>query len=166
MLISAGPFFKLNPSVSFLVACATKDEVDALWGRLAEGGMALMDLGAYPFSDRYGWVQDRYGLSWQIMFMGERTVGQKITPTLMFVGEQLGRAEAAMRFYASLFDRASVGDILRYGKGEDPDKEGTVKHASLRSKASNLRPWTAPIHTSSPSTKRSHSSCIARHKKR
>jgi len=54
MLISAGPFFKFNPSVSFLVACATRDEVDAIWDRLSAGGTALMELGAYPFSERYG----------------------------------------------------------------------------------------------------------------
>jgi predicted 3-demethylubiquinone-9 3-methyltransferase (glyoxalase superfamily) len=54
MLISAGPLFKFNPSVSFLVACKTKDEVDALWVKLSEGGTALMEIGEYPFSERYG----------------------------------------------------------------------------------------------------------------
>ena len=54
--ISAGPDFKFNPSVSFHVTCATKDDVDRLWARLAEGGFVLMELGSYPFSDWYGWV--------------------------------------------------------------------------------------------------------------
>lgn len=58
MAISAGPLFKFNPSVSFLVACQTKQEVDALWKKLSDGGAALMDLDAYPFSERYGWLQD------------------------------------------------------------------------------------------------------------
>ena len=49
-LISAGPLFKFNPSVSFLVACKTKEEVNALWGKLSEGGTALMPLGEYPFT--------------------------------------------------------------------------------------------------------------------
>ena len=66
--ISAGPLFKFNPSVSFHVTCNTKDEVDAIWERLSQGGKVLMELGAYPFSERYGWVQDKYGLSWQIYF--------------------------------------------------------------------------------------------------
>src|SRR2546427_4000705 len=83
-LISAGPLFKFNPSVSFLVACKTKDEVDAVWEKLSEGGAALMELGEYPFSEKYGWTQDNYGLSWQVMFMGDRKIKQKITPTLMF----------------------------------------------------------------------------------
>ena len=123
-LISAGPLFKFNPSISFLVACKTKDEVDGLWKRLSERGTALMELGEYPFSERYGWTQDRYGLSWQVMFAGEREIKQKITPTLMFVGDVCGKAEEAIQLYTSVFRRSKVGDILR-------EKEGIVKHAAF-----------------------------------
>jgi predicted 3-demethylubiquinone-9 3-methyltransferase (glyoxalase superfamily) len=130
-LINAGPLFKFTPAVSFLVACDTKAEVDALWNELAKRGTALMELGEYPFSEKYGWTQDRYGLSWQVMFMGEREIKQKITPTLIFVGEQSGKAEEAINFYASVFHNAKVNHILRYGKNEEPDKEGTIKHAGI-----------------------------------
>jgi predicted 3-demethylubiquinone-9 3-methyltransferase (glyoxalase superfamily) len=130
-LISAGPLFKFNPSVSFLVACSTKEEVDALWKKLSKGGTALMELAEYPFSEKYGWVQDKYGLSWQVMFMGDRKIKQRIIPTLMFVGKQCGKAEEAINFYASVFGSARVGDILHYIKGEEPDKGGTVKHAAF-----------------------------------
>jgi predicted 3-demethylubiquinone-9 3-methyltransferase (glyoxalase superfamily) len=134
--ISAGPLFKFNPSVSFLVACTTKEEVDALWKELSKGGgTALMELAEYPFSEKYGWVQDKYGLSWQVMFMGggrgDQKIKQRIIPTLMFVGKQCGKAEEAINFYASVFGNARVGDILRYSKGEEPDKEGTIKHAAF-----------------------------------
>ena len=129
-LFSPGPFFRFNPSVSFLVACDTLDEVDALWKKLSVGGKPLMELGAYPFSKRYGWVQDRYGLSWQLMFIN-REVEQKITPTLMFADEKSGKAEEAIKFYSTVFYDAKVGDILRYIKGEGPDKEGTIKHAAF-----------------------------------
>lgn len=130
-LISAGPLFKFNPSVSFLVACNTKEEVDELWGNLSNGGMALMELGEYPFSEKYGWVQDKYGLSWQVIYVGDQKIKQRIIPTLLFVGKQYGKAGEAMNFYASVFENARVGDILHYSKGEEPDKEGTVKHASF-----------------------------------
>ena len=130
-LINAGPLFKFTPAVSFLVACDTKEEVEALWNELAKGGSALIELGEYPFSEKYGWTQDRYGLSWQVMFMGDRKIEQKVTPTLMFVGEQCGKAEEAIKFYASVFHDAKIGHILRYGKGEKPDKEGTIKHAGV-----------------------------------
>jgi len=129
--INGGPLFKFTPAVSFLVACATKEEVDALWARLSESGAALMELGAYPFSERYGWTQDKYGLSWQVMAMGDRPIKQKIIPTLMFVGEQCGKAEEAIKLYTSLFEKAGIGAILRYGKGEEPDKEGTIRHAGF-----------------------------------
>jgi predicted 3-demethylubiquinone-9 3-methyltransferase (glyoxalase superfamily) len=130
-LISAGPLFKFNPSISFLVACRTRDDVDKLWKELSKGGKALMDLGAYPFSERYGWIQDKYGLSWQLTFLGDRPIKQRIIPTLMFVGKVVGKAEEAINFYVSVFHNAKVGDILRYSKGEEPDAEGTIKHASF-----------------------------------
>ena len=129
--LNGGPIFRFTPAASFLVGCNKKGEVDALWGKLSEKGMALMELGEYPFSEKYGWIQDRYGLSWQLMFMGDRKIGQKITPTLMFVGEQCGNAEEAIKFYTSVFKNAEIAEILRYGQDEGPDKEGTVKHAAF-----------------------------------
>jgi len=129
--LNAGPIFKFTPAVSFLVACKTKEEVDALWEKLSAGGTALMELGEYPFSEKYGWTQDKYGLSWQVMFMGDRKITQKITPTLMFIGAVCGRAEEAIQFYTSVFRNAGIGGILRYEKGEEPDKEGTIKHAAF-----------------------------------
>jgi predicted 3-demethylubiquinone-9 3-methyltransferase (glyoxalase superfamily) len=102
-----------------------------LWKKLSKGGTALMELAEYPFSEKYGWVQDKYGLSWQVMFMGDRKIKQRIIPTLMFVGKQCGKAEEAINFYASIFGSARVGDILHYSKGEEPDKGGTVKHAAF-----------------------------------
>ncbi|HYC83194.1 MAG TPA: VOC family protein [Candidatus Paceibacterota bacterium] len=129
--LNGGPLFKFTPAVSFLIACETKEEVDRIWEKLAEGGLPLMAVGAYPFSERYGWIQDKYGLSWQVMYMGDRPVKQKITPTLMFVGPQYGKAEEAINYYASVFHDASVGDIARYEEGEGPDRPGTIKHAAF-----------------------------------
>jgi len=129
--ISAGPLFKFNPSVSFLVTCNTKDEVDALCEKLAQGGTMLMELGAYPFSERFGWVQDKYGLSWQLIYAGGAGEKQKITPVIMFVGNVCGKAEEAINFWKALFKDAKVDAIMRYGKGEEPDKEGTLKYADF-----------------------------------
>ena len=131
MAISAGPMFKFNPSISFHIKCRTADEVDALWKQLAPGGKVLMELGSYPFSERYGWLQDRYGLSWQILHAGNREIGQRIVPALMFVGKVCGKAEEAIRHYASVFRNGKVDVQARYGKGQGPDKEGTVQYASF-----------------------------------
>jgi predicted 3-demethylubiquinone-9 3-methyltransferase (glyoxalase superfamily) len=129
-LMSAGPLFKFNPSVSFLVACDTKEEVDALWEKLFKGGKARMELGSYPFSGRYGWTDDKYGLSWQIMLTDMHKTSQKITPTFMFVGKNCGKAEEAMNLYVSVF-KGKIGGMMRYGKGQEPDKDGTIIHADF-----------------------------------
>ncbi len=129
-LISAGPLFKFNPSVSFLVACPTKEETDALYSALSKGGTVLMPLDKYPFSERYAWITDKYGLSWQLASFGSLPIKQKITPTVMFVGKVAGKAEEAVDFYVSVFHNSAVGQTARYGKGEEPDVEGTVKHAT------------------------------------
>ena len=129
--LNGGPIFKFNPSISFLAVCDTKDEVVTIWEKLTRGGTVLMELGEYPFSQKYGWTQDKYGISWQVMFKDSRVIKQKLIPTLMFVGKQAGNTEEAISFYASVFHKAKVGDIDRYGKGEEPDKEGTVKHAAF-----------------------------------
>src|SRR5882724_885643 len=128
MAISAGPLFKFNPSVSFHIKCGTTQEVDAIWERLSPGGKILMPLDKYPFSERYGWVEDKYGVSWQIIHAGGAPVIQKFTPVLMFASSMCGKAEGAINFYASVFKNApngGAGDtkvevLARYGKGEEP----------------------------------------------
>jgi len=133
MAISAGPLFKFNPSVSFFVNFDPSRDQDAagklheVWNKLSEGGIALMPLGKYPFSEKYGWIQDKYGLSWQLILTnpgGEET--PTIVPSLLFVGDQYGKAEEAIHYYLSVFKNANEGTIARYPKGMEPDKEGTV----------------------------------------
>ena len=129
--ISAGPYFKFNPSISFQVFCNTRDEVDLLWEKLSTGGMVLMELGAYPFSERYGWLQDKYGLSWQIFYTGEADIEQRIAPMFLFVGDVCGRAEEAMHFWTSVFPGGQVEVFMRHEKGEEPDQAGTIKYAGF-----------------------------------
>jgi predicted 3-demethylubiquinone-9 3-methyltransferase (glyoxalase superfamily) len=131
MAINGGPYFKPNPSVSFLVRYSTQEEVDSAWEKLLPGGMALMELGEYPFSKRFGWLQDRFGFSWQLLYTNGEAFSQKIVPMVMFVGRVCGRAEEAVNFWDSVFHPAQIGEIMRYGKGEEPDKPGTVKLASF-----------------------------------
>ena len=130
--LNGGPLFKFNPSVSFLVNCDTKEEVDFFWSKLSRGGgPALMELGSYPMSERYGWLEDKYGLSWQIMLVKNRPIQPKIVPTLMFTEAQSGNAESAVNIYMNIFENSALDHIMRYGQGEEPDKEGTVKHAGF-----------------------------------
>lgn len=130
MAISAGPLFSINPSISFHVKCETEEEVDEIWKKLLVGGTVLMELGTYPFSKRYGWIQDAYGVSWQIMYT-EGDLGQRIIPMFMFTQNVCGKAEEAMAFYASIFPASSSKVLSRYIQGELPEKEGTVKYGQL-----------------------------------
>jgi predicted 3-demethylubiquinone-9 3-methyltransferase (glyoxalase superfamily) len=131
MLLSAGPHFTFTPAISFVIACNTVDEVNTLWEKLIDGGVALMPLGRYPFSEKYGWVNDRYGLSWQIMHIGDVEIKQKITPALLFVGEQCGKAEESINFYTSVFHDSKIRHILKYGEDATPDKPGTIMQAAF-----------------------------------
>jgi len=128
MLMSAESQFRPNPSVSHMVSCSSPAEVDRLWSVLSAGGTLRMPLDSYPFSPRYGWTDDRFGVSWQL-FYGDGAEGRpRIIPTLMFTGAVCGKAEEAMRFWVSALDRSAEGGVLRYGKDEAPDAEGSVKH--------------------------------------
>jgi predicted 3-demethylubiquinone-9 3-methyltransferase (glyoxalase superfamily) len=118
--------------VSFAVACETADEVDRYWERLSAGGAVLMELGSYPFSERYGWTTDRYGLSWQVSLAADGGAGQRITPTLMFVGDVCGRAEEAVRTYTSVFPDSGVDLMVPYGSDAAPNVAGDVMYASFR----------------------------------
>lgn len=139
MAISAGPLFKFNPSISFMVNfdpsqdTDAKTRIDEVWNKLMEGGKALMPLDKYPFSERYGWVQDKYGLSWQLILTNpegeERPI---IIPSLMFVGDKAGKAEEATDFYLSVFKNAKRGAIARYSADQAPDKEGTVMFTDFK----------------------------------
>jgi len=130
MLLIGGPQFQPNPSISFFRTCETAADVDALWERLVEGGTVMMPLDSYDWSPRYGWVQDRYGVSWQVLQGSLADMGQITTPALMFVGEQNGRAEQAIELYASIFEGSAVHSIRRYEDGDEA-QAGNVLHAQF-----------------------------------
>jgi predicted 3-demethylubiquinone-9 3-methyltransferase (glyoxalase superfamily) len=58
--------FSFTPSISLYVQCETEDEIDRLYAALSEKGEALMPLGSYGFSTKFGWTMDRFGVSWQL----------------------------------------------------------------------------------------------------
>jgi predicted 3-demethylubiquinone-9 3-methyltransferase (glyoxalase superfamily) len=126
MELNGGPLFKINPSISFFVFCDSINEIDEKWKSLSADGVVLMPLNKYPWSERYGWCQDKFGVSWQLMVA--QNEDQKIMPCLMFTKEQSGRASDAISFYTSLFENAELKSESRYEKGEG-DVEGYIKHA-------------------------------------
>lgn len=145
MSISAGPLFTFNPAVSFMVnfdplrfrqsSSPEKDArkaIDMAWEKLSEGGTAVMPIDRYPFSERYGWIQDRFGLSWQLILTDPKGDPRPpIMPSLMFIGNNAGRAEEAINFYLSVFRDSTMGQAHRYGPDQLPDKEGTIMFADF-----------------------------------
>lgn len=114
MFLNGGPDNQISPAISFNVKCETRDELDTLWNALADGGEIRMPLDTYPFSERYGWVEDRFGVNWQLTLCGQP---QTISPSLLFVGDQFGKAEDAIQLYTSTFSDSRVGEIVRGENG-------------------------------------------------
>ncbi len=147
MAISAGPLFKPNPSTSFIVNYdpllfggsgagheqAARESLDKAWEQLSEGGKIMMPLDTYPFSKHYGWVQDKYGISWQLMLTSPAGEPRSsIVPSLMFTGSNAGKAEEAIQFYCSVFRQAQQAALHRYPAGMEPDQEGTIMYADFK----------------------------------
>lgn len=130
-LLDGGPIYQPNPSISFYYVCEKGEEFDRIWNAFSKEGSIMMPADKYPWSEKYGWITDKFGVSWQLGVDKISNVGQKITPCFLFTGKQYGRVDEAIGFYSSIFDNPSVDGILRYGKNELPDTEGKVKHAQI-----------------------------------
>ncbi len=130
MGLNGGPMFKTNPSISFLVICEDDVEIDTLWEKLSDSGTVMMPLDKYDWSERYGFVEDKFGLAWQIMKGKYSDVNQKITPTFLFVGDSFGKAEAAVKYYTKIVKPASIDGILLYTLDEGA-AAGSVKHSQF-----------------------------------
>ena len=117
MGLNGGPQFKINPSISLFYICQTMEEIQTLWNQLSNGGSVLMALDKYPWSEQYGWVKDKFGMTWQLM-LSEMPAGEpKIMPSMLFANTQYGNAEAAIRFYTSIFDHSVIRDLQHYQAG-------------------------------------------------
>lgn len=137
--INAGPDFTPNPSISFFVNFdPSRDEhapehLDELWGKLNEGGRVLMELGEYPFSPRYGWVQDKFGVSWQLILTNpEGEPRPIIVPSLLFTDKSQNQAHYAAELYVSLFDDAAIGTMSTYGQDMGPAKADSIAYGDFR----------------------------------
>lgn len=130
--ISAGPYFKFNSSISLMVACETKEEVDFLYHSLIQGGSELMPLGIYDFSPWYAWITDQYGLNWQFMLVESGKPQKKIRPCILFGMDQCGKAQEAIDFYRNVFPDSKLSFINHYKQGEAQDIRAKINYAELQ----------------------------------
>lgn len=138
MALDGGPYFKLNASKSFMLNFDpsknenAKEKLEQLWKELSEGGKVLMELSKYPFSELYGWLEDKYGVSWQLILSDPKGEPRPfVVPSLLFVNEAVGKAEAAGKYYVDTFKNSNMGRVARYPKGVEPDKEGTIMYSDF-----------------------------------
>jgi predicted 3-demethylubiquinone-9 3-methyltransferase (glyoxalase superfamily) len=137
--LSAGPYFELNPSISFMVNFDpsqdrdARERIDQVWEKLSTGGKPLMPLDRYDFSERYGWIQDKYGVSWQLIYTNpEGEERPLILPSLLFVGDLCGKTEEATDYYLSIFPDSQRGALVRYPAGMAPEEEGTIMFTDFK----------------------------------
>ncbi|GAA1228123.1 VOC family protein [Rhodoglobus aureus] len=139
MALNAGDNFTFNESSSFMVNFDpsidpdARHKLDALWETLIDGGTALIPLDEYAFSARYGWVRDRFGLNWQLIFtdpVGERR--PMIIPALMFGGPVQNRAREAAEYYATTFEDSHLATDTRYTEQTGPAMPGSVMFSDFR----------------------------------
>ncbi|MFC6463747.1 VOC family protein [Marinilactibacillus sp. GCM10026970] len=120
--ISGGPYFTANSLISFMVRFKLSEDpkaqkISELWDALKKGGKVETPLETTSFSEKYGVVQDRYGFTWQLILVDEEEVEEEkpaMIPSILFSGEQFGKAEEAMRLYTSIFKNSQIGEVSHF----------------------------------------------------
>lgn len=136
--ISSGHKLGINPSISFMINFDPSrnpdaaQNIDEIWNKLIEKGKVMMPLDSYPFSKRYGWVEDKYCVSWQLILTDptgeDRPV---IVPSLLFTEPMAGKADEAIDFYCSVFKDSQRGNTAPRPEDMGPDKAGTLMFADF-----------------------------------
>jgi predicted 3-demethylubiquinone-9 3-methyltransferase (glyoxalase superfamily) len=130
MMLNGGPTFHPNPAISFYSVLDSATQIQEVWEKLSLGGKILMNLDTYPWASRYGWVEDQFGVSWQVTLDKPEGISERFYPAFMFTGAQFGLAESAINHYLSIFEDASLRFISRYG-ADQASQEGKINHAQF-----------------------------------
>ena len=102
MALNGGPIYKMTPAFSFSVYCENEKEIRRLYNFLSKHGNILIPLDKYDWSPLYAWIEDKYGVSWQL---DANSSGQKekIIPTLLFVNQKNTMVKDAVEYYKNIF---------------------------------------------------------------
>lgn len=129
MGLNGGPMFKITPSISLSVNCDSAEEADRIWNILIDGGHAMMDIDKYPWSDRYGWLIDKFNMTWQISSTGTNNGELRILPCFLFTDNRFGQAGDAVRFYSTVFKKSETNMMVVYPEN-DPN-EGKIMYSEF-----------------------------------
>jgi predicted 3-demethylubiquinone-9 3-methyltransferase (glyoxalase superfamily) len=121
MGLNGGPMFKLNASISMFANFDNLETLNNAWNKLIDGGSAMMPIDKYPWSERYGWLKDKFGLTWQLMLNNNT----QIMPAMLFANTQFGKGKSAMELYSTLFPSSGIDVAEMYGE-QDPQNAGNL----------------------------------------
>ena len=151
-LINAGDEFRPNAAISFMVnfdplffsaaadnaadsdeaALAARSALDAVWNALSEGGKVLMKLDEHDFSRRYGWVEDRYGVSWQLILTDPAGEPRPfIIPAFMFGAAAQNTCRETVEHYLDVFPNSAWANIHTYPAPSGPVTRKHIMHSDF-----------------------------------
>lgn len=131
MGLNGGPMYRVNPAISYFVYCGGSEaEVSRLYTALSEGGSILMPLDKYDWSSKYAWVEDRFGVNWQLDIDNINST-QKIVPALLFANQKKEQVKTAIDCYAEIFKSSKILMEVPYPPTA-PMPEGTLLFAQYK----------------------------------
>lgn len=142
MGINGGPDFAMNPSISFTIATPSTEQTSDIWHKLINGGSAMIELGKYPWSEQYGWLKDKFGLTWQITNNSNQSDKISLTPSLLFTGTNFGKAREAFEFYELVFENSTTKMMVNYPPG-DPN-EGKLMYGEFILRGTEINAMDGP----------------------
>lgn len=139
-LLNGGDAFTPNPSFSMMLVFDPDENPNAeqelchAWKVLTREGQELMALGEYPFSPLYAWVEDKFGVSWQLITPTERSRPHRpfVLPTFLFGNIAQNRTQSALNLYTEIFEDAHIGTVVPYDESAEPVDMGGVVYSEMQ----------------------------------
>jgi predicted 3-demethylubiquinone-9 3-methyltransferase (glyoxalase superfamily) len=123
----------LNPSISFSLWITDADETKRIRDLLADGGSVMMPFQEYERSPAYGWCNDKYGVSRQVMYDNRpESKANALVPSLMYTGANNGKTAEAMEFYTSIFPASKIDFTRPYGENAMGENPVHLNHAEFK----------------------------------
>ncbi len=129
MGLNGGLIFQITPAISLSVNCDSANEADRIWNILIDGGHVMMEIDKYPWSERYGWLIDKFNMTWQISSTGSNNGELRILPSFLFTDKRFGQAGDAIKFYSSVFEKSATNVMVLYPEN-DPN-EGKMMYSEF-----------------------------------
>lgn len=125
MLLNGGNTYSPNPAISYYVYCGSEEMVQNIYAKITEKGKILMALDSYDWSPKYAWVEDEYGVNWQLD-VNDSSSEQKIVPSIMLSNEQFLKTKEIQQFYTSTFVPSEVLLEANYPAGSSVPEDALL----------------------------------------